>query len=164
MYLDKVKINIKSGNGGDGAVSFHREKYVANGGPNGGDGGNGARRGLLARGRQRGADRAVYHLRLWTADQRLPGRPGQAAAADLLWPDRLRPDEPADPLLLLARVDDRGVERDRPGAGHDVAAAGAHHEPAYDRERIQGGHGARQLGQQPGHHCHLPDDPAAAQG
>ncbi len=41
MYLDKVKINIKSGNGGDGAVSFHREKYVANGGPNGGDGGNG---------------------------------------------------------------------------------------------------------------------------
>ena len=41
MFLDKVKINIKSGNGGDGAVSFHREKYVANGGPNGGDGGNG---------------------------------------------------------------------------------------------------------------------------
>jgi len=41
MYLDKVKISIKSGNGGDGSVSFHREKYVANGGPNGGDGANG---------------------------------------------------------------------------------------------------------------------------
>lgn len=41
MYLDKVRIKIKSGNGGDGAVSFHREKYVANGGPDGGDGGNG---------------------------------------------------------------------------------------------------------------------------
>ena len=41
MYLDKVKINIKSGDGGDGAVSFHREKYVANGGPDGGDGANG---------------------------------------------------------------------------------------------------------------------------
>ena len=41
MFLDKVKISIKSGKGGDGAVSFHREKYVANGGPNGGDGGNG---------------------------------------------------------------------------------------------------------------------------
>ena len=41
MYLDKVKISIKSGNGGDGSVSFHREKYVANGGPDGGDGGNG---------------------------------------------------------------------------------------------------------------------------
>lgn len=41
MYLDKVCITIKSGNGGDGVVSFHREKYVANGGPDGGDGGNG---------------------------------------------------------------------------------------------------------------------------
>lgn len=41
MYLDKVKISIKAGDGGDGAVSFHREKYVANGGPDGGDGGNG---------------------------------------------------------------------------------------------------------------------------
>ena len=41
MYLDKATISIKSGNGGDGVVSFHREKYVANGGPDGGDGGNG---------------------------------------------------------------------------------------------------------------------------
>ena len=41
MYLDKVTISIKAGNGGDGVVSFHREKYVANGGPDGGDGGNG---------------------------------------------------------------------------------------------------------------------------
>ena len=41
MYLDKATITIKAGNGGDGVVSFHREKYVANGGPDGGDGGNG---------------------------------------------------------------------------------------------------------------------------
>lgn len=41
MYLDKAIITIKSGNGGNGVVSFHREKYVANGGPDGGDGGNG---------------------------------------------------------------------------------------------------------------------------
>lgn len=41
MNLDKVTISIKSGNGGSGAVSFHREKYVEKGGPDGGDGGKG---------------------------------------------------------------------------------------------------------------------------
>ena len=41
MFLDYVKIFIKAGDGGNGAVSFHREKYVPNGGPDGGDGGNG---------------------------------------------------------------------------------------------------------------------------
>ncbi len=41
MFVDKAKIRIKAGNGGDGAVSFHREKYVAAGGPDGGDGGRG---------------------------------------------------------------------------------------------------------------------------
>ena len=41
MNLDKVTITIKSGNGGSGKVSFHREKYVEKGGPDGGDGGNG---------------------------------------------------------------------------------------------------------------------------
>ena len=41
MFVDKVKIFIKAGNGGNGSVSFHREKYVPNGGPDGGDGRNG---------------------------------------------------------------------------------------------------------------------------
>jgi GTP-binding protein len=41
VFVDKAKITIKAGNGGDGAVSFHREKYVAAGGPDGGDGGKG---------------------------------------------------------------------------------------------------------------------------
>lgn len=41
MFVDKAKIKIKAGDGGDGAVSFHREKYVAAGGPDGGDGGRG---------------------------------------------------------------------------------------------------------------------------
>lgn len=41
MFIDFVKIYIKSGNGGNGALSFHREKYVQAGGPDGGNGGNG---------------------------------------------------------------------------------------------------------------------------
>ena len=41
MFVDKAKIYVKAGDGGDGAVSFHREKYIAAGGPDGGDGGRG---------------------------------------------------------------------------------------------------------------------------
>ncbi len=40
-FVDKVTIQVRSGDGGAGAVSFHREKYVAAGGPDGGDGGRG---------------------------------------------------------------------------------------------------------------------------
>ncbi|MCI9257468.1 GTPase ObgE [Acutalibacter sp.] len=41
MFIDIAKIFVKAGDGGNGAVSFHREKYVAAGGPDGGDGGKG---------------------------------------------------------------------------------------------------------------------------
>lgn len=41
MFVDIAKIKIKAGDGGNGAVAFHREKYVASGGPDGGDGGRG---------------------------------------------------------------------------------------------------------------------------
>ncbi len=41
MFIDKVKIYVKAGNGGNGSASMHTEKYVANGGPDGGDGGKG---------------------------------------------------------------------------------------------------------------------------
>ena len=41
MFVDRVKIHIKGGNGGNGAVSFYRAKYITHGGPDGGDGGKG---------------------------------------------------------------------------------------------------------------------------
>lgn len=48
MFIDYVKIYIKAGNGGNGCVSFRREKYVAKGGPDGGDGGRGGNIVFLA--------------------------------------------------------------------------------------------------------------------
>ena len=41
MFIDYTKVKVKAGDGGNGAISFHREKYVDNGGPDGGDGGRG---------------------------------------------------------------------------------------------------------------------------
>ena len=41
MFVDKATIHIKAGDGGNGAVAFHREKYINAGGPDGGDGGKG---------------------------------------------------------------------------------------------------------------------------
>ena len=41
MFIDKARIFVKAGNGGNGSVSFRKEKYVPAGGPDGGDGGRG---------------------------------------------------------------------------------------------------------------------------
>ncbi|MFR7832754.1 MAG: hypothetical protein ACLU3F_16540 [Blautia wexlerae] len=49
MFADRAKIYIRSGKGGDGHVSFRRELYVPNGGPDGGDGGKRRRRDFRSR-------------------------------------------------------------------------------------------------------------------
>ena len=71
-FTDTITITIKSGNGGPGAVTFHREKYVAKGGPDGGDGGKGGNVYIMA-------DRRYYNLshffkdRVYKAKNGYPG-------------------------------------------------------------------------------------------
>src|SRR3990167_3922266 len=48
MFVDKVRVTIQAGDGGNGAVSFRHEKFIDRGGPDGGDGGNGGNVILIA--------------------------------------------------------------------------------------------------------------------
>ena len=72
MFADRAKISIKSGKGGDGHVSFRREKYVPNGGPDGGDGGKG---GDLIFAIDKGSNTLTdyRHKRKYTAEDGEPG-------------------------------------------------------------------------------------------
>lgn len=67
MFVDRVTIEVQSGKGGNGAVSFRREKFVPRGGPDGGDGGNGGSVILQA---ESGVDSlvALAHRRTWKAE------------------------------------------------------------------------------------------------
>ncbi|MDZ7618799.1 MAG: GTPase, partial [Patescibacteria group bacterium] len=82
MFVDRVEIDVEGGRGGDGCVSFRREKYVPRGGPNGGDGGNGGSVLIIA---EEGVDslNALAHHKAWRAKSGLHGegsdRHGKAA-------------------------------------------------------------------------------------
>jgi GTP-binding protein len=86
MFVDRVEIDIAAGNGGNGCVSFRREKYVPLGGPNGGDGGDGGSVILRA---AAGVDSlsALAHRRHWRAEHGGPGESSDChgrSAEDLL--------------------------------------------------------------------------------
>ena len=72
MFIDIVKISVKAGDGGNGAVSFRREKYVSHGGPDGGDGGRG---GNIVFSVDRGSNTllAFRYKRKFVAANGLPG-------------------------------------------------------------------------------------------
>ncbi len=75
LFVDEVVIHVRAGNGGDGCVSFRREKYIPKGGPDGGDGGNGGSVYLLATpGLDTLLDLAGKHH--WNAED---GKPGSGA-------------------------------------------------------------------------------------
>src|SRR3954471_11978559 len=67
MFVDRVTIFVKGGDGGRGACSFRREKYVPKGGPDGGDGGHGG--SVIIRARA-GADSlaGIVHRKHWRAE------------------------------------------------------------------------------------------------
>ena len=75
MFVDRVEIEVIAGNGGDGCLSFRREKFEPKGGPDGGDGGNGGSVILVARD---GVDSlvAVSSKKFWKATR---GQHGQGS-------------------------------------------------------------------------------------
>ncbi len=73
MFVDSIKIYVKAGDGGNGAVSFRREKYVAAGGPDGGDGGRG---GSIVFHVEEGSNTLLYfrYKRKFVAENGAPGK------------------------------------------------------------------------------------------
>ena len=73
VFIDEVEIHVEAGKGGDGSVSFRREKYIPRGGPDGGDGGNGGSVIVVA---QDGVDSlsALAHRKHWKAKRGEHGR------------------------------------------------------------------------------------------
>ncbi len=117
MFVDEVEIQVEAGKGGDGCVSFRREKYIPRGGPDGGDGGDGGSVILLA---QEGVDSLapLTQRHLWKAKD---GQPGGSANCH---------GRSADNLLILVPpgtvVIDAGhghVLKDLSPAGQQVVAA-----------------------------------------
>lgn len=70
MFIDEVEIYVKAGNGGNGVVSFRREKYIPNGGPDGGDGGRGG--DIVFE-----VDNRVHGLSAYTSQRRFLAKNGQ---------------------------------------------------------------------------------------
>lgn len=78
MFVDTAKIKIKAGAGGDGKVSFHREKYISAGGPDGGDGGKGGSIMFVADDNLASLADFKYK-RKYAAENGAPGEPGRRA-------------------------------------------------------------------------------------
>lgn len=117
MFVDRVSIRVEAGKGGDGCLSFRREKYVPKGGPDGGDGGDGG--SVLIRA-QNGVDSlaALAHRKQWKAEN---GTHGQGSdkhgrnAEDLLI---LVP-----PGTIVMDAESELVLKDLVGDGEQVCAA-----------------------------------------
>ena len=73
MFFDETKVILKAGDGGDGCMSFLRQKYMPNGGPNGGNGGRGGE--VILQADENVSDLRTYHFKKqWKAKNGEPGR------------------------------------------------------------------------------------------
>lgn len=117
MFVDRVKIQVQAGKGGNGCVSFRREKYVPRGGPDGGDGGDGGSVVIVA---EEGVDSlaGLAHRKHWRAGD---GAPGQGANRTGRCGEDLIIRVPPGTLVIDAERD--FVLKDLAQAGERVTAA-----------------------------------------
>jgi len=117
MFVDRVTINVRGGDGGDGCLSFRREKYAPRGGPNGGDGGDGG--DVILRATEGYTNLAhLSHQRHWKADR---GERGQGSNC---FGKRGGPMVIEVPAGTIIRDRDRGhVLRDLKQGGDEVVVA-----------------------------------------
>lgn len=117
MFVDRVQIDLQAGRGGDGCMSFRREKYVPFGGPDGGDGGDGGSIVIVA---QDGVDHlsALAHRKFWKATDGNRGsganRTGRAGKDLILH---------VPPGTVILDAKDGYVIRDLVHAGDQIVAA-----------------------------------------
>jgi GTP-binding protein len=111
MFVDRVQIEVSGGRGGDGCLSFRREKYVPRGGPDGGDGGNGGSVIIIA---EEGVDSlsSLAHRKHWRADR---GTHGQG---------NNRHGKNADDVTIRVPPGTLIIDANRKFAIKDLAAAG----------------------------------------
>ena len=117
MFIDEAEIHVAAGKGGDGCVSFRREKYIPRGGPDGGDGGDGGSVVLVA---EEGVDSLapLTHRSQWNAQS---GQPGSGAnchgrsAGDLVIP--------VPPGTVVLDAEHGHVLKDLSAAGDRVVVA-----------------------------------------
>ena len=118
MFLDKVEIYIKAGSGGNGCVSFHREKYVPKGGPDGGDGGRGG--SVIFRiDEGKSALLDFKHRRRFAAENGQDGKPGRMygkSAPDIYIP--------VPPGTLIKEAESGRIIKDMSNCGDFTAAKG----------------------------------------
>ncbi len=117
MFIDEVEIRVEAGKGGDGRVSFRREKFVPRGGPDGGDGGDGGDVVLTA---TEGLNNLapLARRKLWNAEN---GRPGGSANRSGRSADDLLIAVP--PGTVVYDADHGYVLKDLAAAGESVVAA-----------------------------------------